>query len=428
MRVLRDVQLRRSRVERGEAVGEHVADRRRPAARAPSSSRQAGHRAARRRGTARCGAKYDRSVRRRSGRCRGRRRRAARRCRSRRSCARRPRHRSGPSGACAATPKRGAGVDQRRARARARSGARRARRRAGGRSDSATSCPGPWNVTPPPRPTRKHRHAEALRRAAQIGGVGAAAERVDRRMLEQQQLVAGRAAATRRRRSASCSASASAYGTSRADARAGARGDACERRARPRGRCERGGSRIALTPAAASPDSRGCPSAPRESGRPRRRSSTRWSHDSVARIVLATASWPSRTIGRSFTAPTARIAACGGLITATSSSTSSMPTFERLNVPPDRSSPPKRPWRAFSVSAAARGGDLAKRQRLGAVQHRHDQAVVDRDGDADVDVVVQLDGAVAPRRVDARMAHQRDRQRAHQQMRDGEARASPRAA
>ena len=39
--------------------------------------------------------------------------------------------------------------------------------------------------------------------------------------------------------------------------------------------------------------------------------------------------------------------------------------------------------------------DLAERQRLGAVQHRHDEAVLDGHGDADVDVVVQLDAAVA---------------------------------
>ena len=65
---------------------------------------------------------------------------------------------------------------------------------------------------------------------------------------------------------------------------------------------------------------------------------------------------PSRTTGRSATSPTARIAACGGLITALKRRTPNMPRFETVNVP----SPS-----CAAVSDAAPGalGELARLTR-----------------------------------------------------------------
>ena len=173
----------------------------------------------------------------------------------------------------------------------------------------------------------KHRHAEALRRAAQIGGVGAAAERVDGR--------GARAAGAVRPAPASFSA------TSAASCRRE------RRRVRHRARAavrERASAEVATPPATgAAGDRRGARAHPSSSVTGFSRMSLQSLEkaaalDAVEHAVVArqrqrawscaTASCPSRTTGRSLTAPTARIAACGGLITAASSSTSSMPTLD----------------------------------------------------------------------------------------------------
>src|ERR671936_160712 len=67
-------------------------------------------------------------------------------------------------------------------------------------------------------------------------------------------------------------------------------------------------------------------------------SSERWSHVSVS-VISGRTSKPV-SIGTAFCsiAPTARIAACGGLRTATNCSTPYMPRFEIVKVPPSRSS------------------------------------------------------------------------------------------
>ena len=61
---------------------------------------------------------------------------------------------------------------------------------------------------------------------------------------------------------------------------------------------------------------------------------------------------PSTTTGVSFTAPTARIATCGGLSTATNCSTPNMPRFEIVNVPPWRSCSASLPSRARPTRSA----------------------------------------------------------------------------
>src|SRR5262249_37436678 len=114
------------------------------------------------------------------------------------------------------------------------------------------------------------------------------------------------------------------------DAAAGARADdaGVEALARHQTRSDRGASRVALRSA------RNCaPMAP---------STTRWSADSVTRMRLPTASCPSTTTGLSAIAPTARIAASGGLMIATNSSTGNIPRFETENVAPESSG-----WRSL---------------------------------------------------------------------------------
>ena len=48
-------------------------------------------------------------------------------------------------------------------------------------------------------------------------------------------------------------------------------------------------------------------------------------------------------------------------------------------------------------------GDLAQLEPVGAVDDRHDQTVVDRDRNADVDLLRGDDSALVPVRVDMRM-------------------------
>src|SRR5580765_7836322 len=79
----------------------------------------------------------------------------------------------------------------------------------------------------------------------------------------------------------------------------------------------------------------------------------RWSQETVTVITRPGTTRPARTTGTSRIAPTARIAACGGLMTAAKSVTGSMPRFESVNVPPVRSSDAKRPARARSRSPRA---------------------------------------------------------------------------
>src|SRR5579862_5115671 len=76
-------------------------------------------------------------------------------------------------------------------------------------------------------------------------------------------------------------------------------------------------------------------------------STARWSTVRVIVITGRTTTAPSRATGVSTVAPTARIAACGGLRTAMNCSTPNMPRFEIVKVPPSRS-------RAVSLLSRAR--------------------------------------------------------------------------
>src|SRR5262245_45534676 len=79
-------------------------------------------------------------------------------------------------------------------------------------------------------------------------------------------------------------------------------------------------------------------------------STARWSHVRVMAISGRATSSPSSTTGFSSMAPTARIAACGGLRTAVKISTPYMPRFEIVNVPSSRSSCVSLASRARSTS------------------------------------------------------------------------------
>src|SRR5450759_5919325 len=79
-------------------------------------------------------------------------------------------------------------------------------------------------------------------------------------------------------------------------------------------------------------------------------SSTRWSIESVTLIVVPGTTAPSRTTGSALAAPTARMAASGGLITAVKWSTPNMPRLLTVKVPPVNSSGVSLPARAFPAS------------------------------------------------------------------------------
>ena len=97
---------------------------------------------------------------------------------------------------------------------------------------------------------------------------------------------------------------------------------------------------------------------------------------------------PSRTTGRSIVADTARMVDSGGLMMAANAETSSMPMFETVNVPPSISGWRELPGPRALGEVAGLGGDAAQALRVGVAEHRHDQAVVERDRDPDVRVGV----------------------------------------
>ena len=100
------------------------------------------------------------------------------------------------------------------------------------------------------------------------------------------------------------------------------------------------------------------------------------------------------TIGLGFIAPTARIAASGGLITAVNSSMPNMPRLLIEKVAPMYSS-------GFSFRVAGTAGqfphfsrDVQQRFHIGGTNYRRDQSVLSRDRDADVRVLVVPHGLV----------------------------------
>src|SRR5581483_992543 len=83
-------------------------------------------------------------------------------------------------------------------------------------------------------------------------------------------------------------------------------------------------------------------------------STARWSTVSESVSTGRATTCPSRTTGRGSVPPTASIAACGGLRTATNCPTPYMPRFEIVNVPPSRSSGRSFPPRARVTMSARR--------------------------------------------------------------------------
>ena len=122
----------------------------------------------------------------------------------------------------------------------------------------------------------------------------------------------------------------------------------------------------------------------------------------------ATTRSPSTT-ARGSTAPTARIAACGGLMTASKLSIPNMPRFETVNVPPESSGGVIGPSRTRSASARASRAISPSGLRSASNTVGTTSASCDGDRDADVDAPVQLEAPVAVGAVDARELAQRER-------------------
>src|SRR5215210_8039188 len=121
-------------------------------------------------------------------------------------------------------------------------------------------------------------------------------------------------------------------------------------------------------------------------------------------MIARTWTSPSRTTGRGVISPTARIAACGGLITAVKRLIPNIPRLETLNVPDESSGG------AHALVQRARvARDLAERLAVGVEDRRHDQRVLAGHGDADVDARVELELPVAVGAVRARELPQRER-------------------
>src|SRR5881398_2805380 len=99
---------------------------------------------------------------------------------------------------------------------------------------------------------------------------------------------------------------------------------------------------------------------------------------------------PSRTTGRGVSSPTARIAACGGLITATNRRMPYIPRFETVNVPAESSGGVILPSR--TRSASRRDSAAIVPRLFWSVEHgRDDQRILPGHGNTDVDATVELE-------------------------------------
>ena len=116
-------------------------------------------------------------------------------------------------------------------------------------------------------------------------------------------------------------------------------------------------------------------------------------------MMVATLISPFFTTARSSPAPTARIVACGGLMTAEKSLMPNMPRLETAVVPP---------WYSSGFSFLVPGprghvlhlvGDHRQRLVVGMADDRRDQPAGDRDGDADIGMFVLHHRGFGPRDV-----------------------------
>ena len=117
-----------------------------------------------------------------------------------------------------------------------------------------------------------------------------------------------------------------------------------------------------------------------------------------------TAGFPSTATTRSETAPTARTAACGGVMIAVNASTLYMPRLLIVNVPPERSAGSKAAGAGAFGHGGALRGDFCKSRLVGVLNYGSDDAIGDGDGQADVDARIQAHGFVGPTGVHRRMA------------------------
>ena len=115
-----------------------------------------------------------------------------------------------------------------------------------------------------------------------------------------------------------------------------------------------------------------------------------------------------------------RIALCGGFRIGVDISEPNTPPLVIVNVPPVSSSSVIAPSRARVAKAPTRLLDLGEAARVGVAQHRHDQAAVGRDRDADVVVLVIDDVVAVDRRIDDREASQRLDARLDEERREAE--------
>ena len=89
-----------------------------------------------------------------------------------------------------------------------------------------------------------------------------------------------------------------------------------------------------------------------------------------------------------------RMPLCGGFRIGVESSEPKMPPLVMVKVPPVSSSMASLPSRASPPSSAIAFSISAKLEPVGVAHHRHHQALLGADGDADV-VVVLVDDVVA---------------------------------
>ena len=121
---------------------------------------------------------------------------------------------------------------------------------------------------------------------------------------------------------------------------------------------------------------------------------------------MPTVNWLPSTTGRFSAAPTARMPTSGILRMASNWRVPNIPRFEIVNVPPVSCSPVSVPDRAAAARASLWSRISIEPQGIGIMQDRDDQAVVEGDGDPDIDLAVADDRIGLEAGIHARMKPQ----------------------
>ena len=167
--------------------------------------------------------------------------------------------------------------------------------------------------------------------------------------------------------------------------------------------------------------SAGDPSRPAGTGRRRRRRPGDGRSRASGSTSAARRSASSTTTARLSMLPTARIATCGWLMIGSPHRPPKMPGLVSVNVPPSTSSTFSCLARARCARSCTARQSSSRLLRSARADHRHDQSLLERHGNPQVDVVLVDDVLAVERGVDVRELPDRVGRRLGDERRVGEA-------